>query len=121
MEFQVARAARPTGEMLERLVREALAADHITEPDCVVCYGAGYSGTKPSLNALCSTLNKMQQGTQLRSVLGLEALNVKPLADTLRLLKHNRNIRPAVTLIARKVKHAKGKDMLVCDTVRKLE
>jgi hypothetical protein len=114
VEFRVAHAARITGEMLERLVREKLRVDGIPEPDAVVCYGAGYSGTKPALNARCSVGNKMTQGIELHAVLGDEALAVIP-------VRRDLTFHIGDTWIARKIKHAKGKDMRVCKSVKALQ
>jgi hypothetical protein len=111
MRFIVARAARITGQMLEEKVREMLHAANIPEPNCVVCYGAGYEGREPSLNAHCNA-DKFQQGVKLREVLGREALELRPIQAVLR----------AATLqetpwIARKTHHTKGKDIRVCKTL----
>lgn len=113
MQFRVAQAARVTGTMLERLVREKLQEDHIPEVDCVICYGAGYSGALPSLNATCSTSNKMTQGQALSAALGSEALPIFVGRPPVR-------PSPTQTFIARKIKHSKGRDMIVCDSPRRL-
>lgn len=107
MEFRVARAARKTGEMLEKLVREALREQKIAEPDCVVCYGAGYAGPKPALNAKCSGLNKMEQGKLIQAALPGEAIEIYP-------TPHLKTRFPKLPCVARRLKHAKGKDMVVC-------
>lgn len=109
MEFRIARAARVTGEMLEHLVREKLQADHITEPDAVVCYGVGYTGTKPALNASCMTRDKLEQGLLLSRILRNEALEV--------VLPHE-DIEGHLPVVARRIKHSKGRDMRVCKTAR---
>ena len=111
MEFRVARAARITGEMLERLVREALKASGTKEPDCVVCYGVGYTGPKPSLNAACHA-DKMEQGIRLERSLGPEALKILPIANGIH--------TDFLPVVARKRKHAKGKDMRLCRTPKGL-
>lgn len=121
MEFRVARAARITGEMLERLVRTALTERGVQEPDAVVCYGAGYNGPKPTLNAACSSMDKMQQGQKLRTDLGLRALNVQPASEVLTTARVSQVKRFPIPLIARKTKHAKGKDIRVCRTPKGLE
>ena len=139
MEFQIAKAARVTGQMLERLVREKLQAEGIPEPDAVICYGAGYSGPLPTLNASCSRRDKFSQGLLLQESLGDEALQVFPIIPSQRgriitryartpveghpqqfnvtfpLLSHEDTIWP---LVARKKKHSKGRDMRVCKTIR---
>jgi hypothetical protein len=114
MEFRIARAARVTGAMLERLVREALVTAHVVEPDCVVCYGAGYAGPKRALNAACSQWNKMQQGIALWDELKDEALFIHR-------TNNDRVTAANLPVIARKIKHAKGKDMLQCRTMRAVE
>jgi hypothetical protein len=113
MEFRIARAARVTGEMLERLVREALALEHIAEPDCVVCYGAGYAGNKPVLNAHCSTSNKMEQGAVLERMLPGEALHLMPAGQ----VEGERQLPGILPIVARKTKHSQGRDMRVCRTL----
>jgi hypothetical protein len=114
MRFIVARAARITGGLLENMVRSALNAQHIPEPDCIVCYGAGYGGNKPALNAKCSDLSKLEQTKKLAVALKDNALDVvinpPPYKGTL----------PKV-LIARKTQHAKGKDILICKTQKQLD
>jgi hypothetical protein len=100
--------------MLDRLVREKLVELKIVELGGVVCYGAGYAGTIPALNANCSRFNKLEQGQRLREVLGDEALailTVRPIYPP--------GIVP--TLIARKIQHAKGRDMLVCRSQRSID
>lgn len=107
MEFRIAHAARVTGEMLERGVRAALAEEEIPEPDCVICYGAGYAGPKPSLNAKCSSLNKLQQIVRVSEKLPNESLWATVVSP---------EEFPTLPCIARKIKHSKGRDMLVCKT-----
>lgn len=109
MEFRVARAARITGEILAKLVREELAEAKIKEPDCVICYGAGYNGPKPALNNHCNALDKMSQGIMLRRVLQEGALEIYPTANL-------KTSFPKLPCVARRFKHAKGKDMVVCRT-----
>jgi glutathione synthase/RimK-type ligase-like ATP-grasp enzyme len=121
MQFRVARAARITGEMLERLVREKLAADNIPEPDAVVCYGVGYTGPLPCLNGECSSQDKMEQGEALRAALGLEALNTQPLQFILRQAQASHARRFPIPLVARRRQHSQGRDIRVCKTVTGLE
>jgi hypothetical protein len=121
MEFRIARAARVTGEMLERLVREKLQQDNIPEPDAVICYGAGYAGTKRALNARCSAGDKMEQGVILRRELGLEALNVQPIAGIIQTAMASNTRTFPVPLIARRRKHAQGRDIRVCKTLKGLQ
>jgi hypothetical protein len=111
MEFRVARAAKVTGELLETLVRQALRAQDIPEPDCVICYGVGYSGTKPALNAKCSTLNKMQQGIKLHERLREEALQIILAQDAIMMPGNP-------PLIGRNIQHSKGRDIRYCRTLR---
>lgn len=113
MEFRIAHAARVTGEMLERGVRAALAEEEIPEPDCVICYGAGYAGPKPSLNAKCSSKNKMEQGETLQAALNYEALRILVGGD---IQFTNPKALLPVPVVGRKIKHSKGKDMRVCQT-----
>jgi hypothetical protein len=111
VEFRIARAARVTGEMLERLVRQTLQEKNIPEPDAVICYGSGYSGAKPVLNARCSTNDKFVQGITLLNSLGDESLVfLNP--------KHEMtDIKLHLPVVARRIKHSKGKDMRVCKTM----
>jgi hypothetical protein len=111
MEFRIAKAARVTGEMLERLVREKLTVDAIAEPDCVICYGVGYTGPKPALNKECSGKDKREQGVTLMGALEGEALEIldRPLTSA--------PLEPHLPVVARKVHHSKGRDMRVCRTV----
>jgi hypothetical protein len=115
MEFRVAHAGRITGKFLEDGVRAALKEAKVKEPDCVVCYGYGYVGPKPSLNAKCSSFTKLEQGRRMSEVLKQEALMILTPNQALAAVKRG------MTLIARKVKHAKGKDMLVCKTTASVE
>lgn len=109
MEFRIARAARVTGEMLERLVRERLIALRIAEPNCVICYGAGYTGTVANLNASCSVLDKKEQGIKLFADLGNEALQIiHPL--------NNPTLQANLPVVARRTKHSQGRDMRLCRT-----
>ena len=94
--------------MLERLVRESLRERGIREPECVVCYGVGYNGRLPVLNAQCSSSNKMQQGQALQTALGNEALQIIPIAG--------RTVITAFPSVARKIQHSKGRDMRLCRT-----
>lgn len=116
MEFRIARAARITGERLEAAVREQLTTLGLKEPDVVICYGAGYTGPKKALNARCSTLDKMEQGETLRRELNLEAVPTLLAAALLQIAAQAKTKGPVIPLIARKVKHSKGKDILVCKT-----
>lgn len=112
MRFLIAKAARVTGELLEHAVREALMEQHIPEPECVVCYGAGYTGPLPALNAKCSGAGKMEQGLALRHGLEEEALDIFP-------LQYAPVWAPAVyplPVVARRVKHTKGRDIRLCRT-----
>lgn len=113
MEFRIARAARLTGEILERGVRAALAEQNIPEPDGVVCYGAGYDGPKPCLNAKCSSRNKMEQGETLQAALKYEALRILGGRD---IQFTNPKALLPVAVVGRKIRHSKGKDMRVCKT-----
>lgn len=110
MRFIVARAARKTGEMLERLVREALREQGVAEPECVVCYGAGYAGNLPTLNAHCSDQDKMGQGHALHQVLVEDALMILPYTNLER-------ISQCLPVVGRKPRHTKGKDIRVCRTM----
>jgi len=113
MHFIIARAARITGGMLEQAVREQLREAHIPEPDCVICYGAGYNGQLPALNANCSDMNKMDQGIALETGLGAEALRIIPILQD----RHPMQTYP-LPLVARKIRHSKGRDMRVCRTLK---
>lgn len=106
MEFRIAKAARVTGQMLERLVREKLQAENIPEPSAVVCYGVGYTGPQPALNAGCSA-DKLEQGLCLQRVLKDEALVI---------LRSHEDIESALPVAARRTRHSKGKDIRVCKT-----
>ena len=116
MEFRVGKGSRITGEMLERLVTEKLKAEKINAPDAVICYGYGYVGPKPALNAKCSAMNKFEQGRKLRAELGDEALQL--LQGTGPFFHINKY---GGKLVARKHHHAKGKDMLLCINERQIE
>lgn len=111
MQFRITTAARKTGAILEKLVREEMASKHITDRDCVICYGLGYNGPLPALNAHCSAADKMEQGIRLARVLGPQALRVIPVGN---LTLAGRDILPAV---ARRRHHTKGKDIRVCRTL----
>ena len=138
MEFRIARTARVTGGMLERLVREKLQADGIPESDCVVCYGAGYTGPKPALNASCGRWNKLEQGLALNTALPEESIEILPIGKPngaiptrrpfiTQRVDHGpnniytwRQVQPPMPLVARKNRHSKGRDMRLCKTVRSL-
>lgn len=115
MEFRIAKAARVTGQMLERLVREKLQAENIPEPNAVVCYGVGYTGPQPALNARCTSMNKMEQGVALfREFAGNEeSLIIIPANETDRIVA-------SLPVVGRKIKHAKGKDIRVCKNARQV-
>lgn len=131
MEFRVAKVARITGEMLERLVREALKEQGIKEPDAVVCYGAGYIGPKPSLNSECSDMDKLEQAFDLIEALPDNAIRpyVIQAADLGQQIRYFQTNMPGIfreeeltlPVVARKVKHSKGKDMRICRTLRGLQ
>lgn len=116
MEFRIARAARVTGQMLEEGVRAVLAEQKIKEPDCVVCYGVGYTGRLPVLNARCSA-DKLDQAFTLQGELKHEALDIiipddpGPNAVVFAALAH-----PKPAWIARRKLHSKGRDIRVCTT-----
>lgn len=114
MRFIIARAARVTGEMVERLVREKLAQDNIPEPEAVVCYGAGYAGNLPCLNAMCSRHDKMEQGQILRASLNTESLEVVTVEEAAR--RFVGNFRVPSPLIFRKRRHSQGRDIRICRT-----
>ncbi len=98
MNFRIAPAARKTGNMLHRLVRERLEGS----VDAIVCYGSGYSGSLPALNARCTSYDKRQQAIILRRELG--ALAINPLSYT-------QARGEAFPLLGRMRKHAQGKDI----------
>jgi len=107
MQFSVARAARPTGEILQALVEEEARASEIILPrDAVVCYGAGIQNSNRTLNATCSRLNKFEQGLVLQEFLGENSLDIISATNW-------RGIRPGVPLLGRKIQHTKGKDITV--------
>lgn len=110
LNFRVARAAAVTGRTLEGLVREGLRENGITIPTAEICYGAGYSGISPALNARCSAANKLEQAQILRRGLGLEALGVftdrQEAEEYLRMEGHQ-------PLFARNLVHSKGRDIKI--------
>lgn len=119
MEFRIAKAAAKTGAMLEAGVRELLKKRGVKEPNCVVCYGAGYSGKLPAINSACNGGTKLQQAVQLEKDL--------PLGEALEVFTEKQATHPNTLseidvepLIARKVKHSKGKDILVCRTAKQV-
>lgn len=98
MDFRIAPAARITGGLLQDLVSAELGDSAAS----VVCYGSGYSGSLPALNAKCSRLNKYQQAIALREALGSEA--VEPLT-------YEGAWETGFPLLGRKARHTKGKDI----------
>jgi hypothetical protein len=116
VEFRIARAAKVTGATLERLVREGLVSKGIPEPDAVVCYGAGYAGDKPVLNALCSSNNKLEQGRILEIGLEEESLPIF-LPDWVNGFWGDAVKEARLPCVARKIRHSKGRDMRLCKTL----
>ena len=109
MQFSVARAARPTGEILQALIEEEARASEILLPrDAVVCYGAGRITASPAytLNRLCSHYNKLEQGMLLRTALQENTLEIMP-------LDFPRGLEPGKCYLGRKIQHTKGKDITV--------
>lgn len=56
LQFKIAEGFGPTGQLLRKLA----GAGHAT-PTGVVCWGRGYNGTEPTLNARAGAANKLQQ------------------------------------------------------------
>jgi len=106
LNFRIAATSRTTGNLLSTLVTEKARETGVTLGDSMVCYGSGYSGNLPVLNARCSTHNKEQQTRLLWEGLGPGALEY--LAG--RTLTGN---GPAGTWFARKEQHSRGRDISV--------
>lgn len=100
MEFRIASAGRTTGRLLEELVGP-------NEVNAVVCYGVGYIGPLPALNANCGRLNKLEQARRLVEGLGDQALPVYTYEQI-------EALPPALrgTLFGRKSIHTQGKDIV---------
>jgi hypothetical protein len=105
--FQIARGARKTGTLLQNLVAEELGG---ANPGGLVCYGVGYAGTAPALNARCSAMNKLQQARALRTTLGENA--IRPL--TLQEAAHACDYQGINPMLGRNIRHAQGKDIRLC-------
>lgn len=109
LNFRVARAAAVTGRTLEGLVREGLRENGIPIPTAEICYGAGYSGINPALNARCSAANKLEQAQILQRGLGLEGLAVlSNQVDAEEWL-----VARGSPLFARNTIHSKGRDIKI--------
>jgi hypothetical protein len=101
MQFRIASAAGETGRLLHSLVAELLPAGL---PEFVVCYGTGYSGSLPALNALCNRNNKLEQARILRNQLNSLAINPLLYRDA---LEHSG------PLLGRCLTHSQGRDIRV--------
>jgi hypothetical protein len=109
MEFRIAQTSANTGVLLEQMVRNHLSEMGVTEiPDAVVCYGSGYSGDKPALNAKCSTFCKYEQAKILSEKLGENAIKVLSPEDAILHFLSN-----STALFARKIVHSRGRDIRV--------
>lgn len=108
LNFRIARASAKTGTVLQEMVKANLLAEGFTQDvNAEICFGAGYSGDIPALNAKCSTYNKLQQAKILRAALGENALDVFDNVDTAEgWLKSGHG-----PLFARTLVHSKGKDI----------
>lgn len=110
MEFRIAAAARVTGDLLRTAVIAALREHGIAQPNAVICYGAGYTGTLPALNANCSQLSKREQTQKLYETL--------PAGQTLRIYtpaeaEQAFRDEPNLVLLSRNEQHSKGRDITV--------
>lgn len=107
MNFHIARAAATTGRLLQTLVDANLRQEGIKIPDVEICYGVGYNGPHPALNASCSRYNKLEQAKLLREGLGLGGLIV--LTDPLEAERQAAHS----PMFARTLVHSKGRDIRV--------
>lgn len=110
MNFHIARAAAVTGNLLKTLVEAELKTGGIKVPaNAEICYGVGYGGTNPALNASCSRYNKMEQARRLQEGLrpgeGLRLVTVPAQAEQL--------LQAGEVLFARTLVHSKGRDIRV--------
>lgn len=109
MNFHIARAAATTGQLLQTLVTEKLREEGVRNiPHAEICYGVGYNGPHPALNARCSEHNKLQQARILAEGLGLEGLPVLMAAEAVAHFRHH-----ADPLFARTLVHSKGRDIKI--------
>lgn len=102
MRFQIASSANRTGVLLQSLVAQELGGVNLGG---VVCYGVGYSGNEPALNARCSAMNKLSQAHALRQALGEGA--ILPLTCDEAKAVHS-------VVLGRNTQHTKGKDIRLC-------
>lgn len=104
MQYQIARVAAHTGNLLRTLVEEEMRGQNIRDRNAVVCYGAGYGGTLPALNAHCSQGNKLDQAHRLHAALQDNA--IRPYSrDELR------GFGPGWRFLGRAAEHTKGRDI----------
>lgn len=112
MNFRIARAAFRTGSLLRRLVHEQ--GGETLGQDALVCYGAGYSGSSPALNARCSTFNKLEQARILREVLGVRAVEPMSSEEALTAMEENPALGELYPVLGRNIQHTRGRDIRLC-------
>lgn len=103
MQFRIARTGAKTGRLLERLL-DAQYPPH-ERPDAVICYGVGYSGPLPALNANAGRLNKLEQGLRLVEGLGAQAIPILTFEQAMVTVEH-------FPVLGRKLHHAQGRDIV---------
>jgi hypothetical protein len=110
MQFHIAKAAATTGNTLRALVLANLAAEGVNpNGNAEVCYGVGYRGNNPALNANCSQHSKLTQAKLLMEGLGLEGLPVLATErEAVYFLEHG-----DIPLLARNLVHSKGRDIKI--------
>lgn len=104
MQYQIARVAVHTGNLLRTLVEEEMREQNIGDRNAVVCYGAGYGGTLPALNRTCSSGNKLTQAQALFRQLGVNALPIRTREEL-------RGAWPGGVFLGRTTEHTKGRDI----------
>lgn len=109
MNFHIARAANVTGELLRTLVNEQLREAGTQVPNAEICYGVGYNGANPVLNARCSVHNKLEQARILAEGLGLEGL---PVFSTRATAERHFGVDGG-PLFARTLVHTRGRDIKI--------
>lgn len=104
IELRIARGARPTGQLLLELLRErgVEVGTDVANPEAIVSYGVPLGKVAvPSLNANAGRRTKFQELTMLREA----QILVPPFTEDGRGL--------TLPLLGRKLKHAKGQDIVL--------
>jgi hypothetical protein len=105
MRLQVADTSRPTGRLLATLLEQK--GVDLRRENAVICYGVGYKGTLPALNANVGRYNKFDQFRVMRDG-GVRVPDFYTAQEALR-----NAATMTYPLFGRKFQHKEGKDIMV--------